>query len=117
VSGAPYPPNGTAFTEFLAALNGGSSDGVTLTGCFAGHCDWRIPTVVELQTILSMPYECDVSPCIDAVFGPTVATYYRTSTTYVDGPSFAWGVDFGDGFVDASLKSGGDFVRAVRGGS
>src|SRR5262249_55765309 len=34
---------GTAYTSFLAALNG---------ACFAGHCDWRLPTLTELQTIL-----------------------------------------------------------------
>jgi hypothetical protein len=36
-------PNGTAFTDFLYALNGGTStDGAATTGCFTGHCDWRL---------------------------------------------------------------------------
>jgi hypothetical protein len=36
--------DGQTFTTFLRALN---SD-----PCFAGHCDWRIPDVYDLQTIL-----------------------------------------------------------------
>jgi hypothetical protein len=52
--------DGTAYTDFLANLNGG--------GCFAGQCDWRLPTVAELLTILSEPYPCGGSPCVDAIF-------------------------------------------------
>ena len=35
--------DGTAFSEFLAALN--------TVPCFAGFCDWRLPTKFELETI------------------------------------------------------------------
>ena len=42
-------PDGSAFTDFLVRLNGASDDGsATLSGCFAGHCDWRLPTIGEL---------------------------------------------------------------------
>ncbi len=38
--------DGTIYTSLLAAANG-------LSGgtCFAGNCDWRLPTLAELQTI------------------------------------------------------------------
>jgi len=109
-------PNGTAFTDFLPKLNGGSNDGVTFTGCFAGHCDWRLPTIVELQTILLDPYPCGTSPCIDPVFGPTVDGVYWSATTFAPGPGNAWNVYFGSGLVDSLYKIDGNFVRAVRAG-
>jgi hypothetical protein len=86
-------PNGTAFTGFLASLNDClSSDGTTLTGGFAGHCDWRLPSIVELAGIVdpSAP-GCGTLPiaipCIDqTVFGPTVADYYWSATTDAASP-------------------------------
>ena len=49
----PTPPNGTAFTSFLASLNGcAANDPTTLMGGFAGHCDWRLPSIVELAGIV-----------------------------------------------------------------
>jgi hypothetical protein len=101
--------NGTAFTSFLAPLNGG--------GCFAGQCDWRLPTVAELQTILLAPYPCTTSPCVDeGLFGPTVAIGYWSATANADLPGFAWVVNFNDGDVVNINKDGADYVRAVRSG-
>jgi len=114
-------PDGTVFTDFLGELNNGceSADGITVTGGFAEHCDWRLPTIAELQTILLAPYPCGTSPCIDTtVFGPTVASGYWSSTIFVSNPSYAWGVCFGSGYVfDDGGKSSTDYIRAVRGGS
>jgi hypothetical protein len=101
--------DGTAFTDFLQTLN--SID------CFAGQCDWRLPTVAELQTILLTPYPCATSPCIDeTVFGPTVAGTYWSATTSAGLPDFAWSVDFAGGSVGNGSKIFTDFVRAVRAG-
>jgi len=112
-------PDGTAFTVFLAALNGGaalgvSSDGLTSTGpCYAGHCDWRLPTVGELKTIL----DCSKgAPCVDPIFGPTQSYYYWSSSSYATSPQNAWYVFFNDGSVNAILKVNNPYVRAVRGG-
>jgi hypothetical protein len=98
-----------AFTTFLPALNSG--------GCFAGQCDWRQPTIAEVQTIMLAPYPCTTSPCIDeGLFGPTIAGGYWTATTNGNLPGFAWVVNFSDGDVVNINKDGADYVRAVRGG-
>lgn len=94
-----------------------SSDGNTQTGGFAGHCDWRLPTSAELQTILLAPFLCQPSPCIDPVFGPTAATFYWSSTSFANDPFGAWLVSFFGGFVGFGVKSFTFHVRAVRGGS
>jgi len=107
---SPYTAaDGTAFTSFLATLNSG--------GCFAGQCDWRLPTIYELQTILLEPYPCTTIPCIDqTVFGPTVAGYYWSATTYAGDPSGAWLVVFSFGNVGYNYKVNPYYVRAVRAG-
>ncbi len=115
-------PDGTVFTDFLHDLNCASPDGNTLTGGFAGHCDWRIPTSAELQTILLAPFPCGTAPCIDPVFGPTIEQSYWSSTP---GPSpnpsypwnYAWIVSFSDGALGKIPKGTAGHVRAVRGGS
>lgn len=106
-STALFPANGGAFTDFLAKLN---------TACFAGHCDWRVPTLAELQTILNGPYlACASTPCIDPIFGPTKAADYWSDTTgfFYGGTPFT--VSFAGSFVSNVGSTGALSVRAVRG--
>ena len=119
-------PNGNAFTDFLAKLNDSSqpatwsssssgSVGTQATGCFADHCDWRLPNVVEIQTIL----DCSLgAPCIDPLFGPTASSFYWSASSFATNPDRAWTASFNDGFVSVgSSKTVDRFVRAVRAGS
>lgn len=103
-----FPPaNGTVFTSFIDTLNNPVS-------CFTGQCDWRLPTVAELATIV-LP-ECTDSPCVSIVFVPTQIGGYVTRTEDKS-PVFAWQVTFGDGEVDVNDKeSTSFFARGVRGG-
>jgi len=110
-----------AFAVKIATLN--------TVPCFAGHCDWRVPNLKELQSIAN--YEVPFpGPSIPAAFssgctpGCTTSTcsctnsdLYWTSTTYVGSPDFAWYVYFVDGNVLANSKTSGGYVRAVRSGS
>ncbi len=109
-------PNGSAFFDFLGKLNAcESADGSAVTGGFAGHCDWRLPTIMELKTILLPP--CGAGLCIDPIFGPTTTALYWSSTTQTGTPNGAWDAYFNGGSVGVDPKATNECVRAVRGGS
>ena len=114
-------PDGTIFTTFLYGFNGGTSaDGMATSGCFAGHCDWRLPTLEELTGIVDVTQgQCSggTGPCIDPTFGLT-QIFYLSATTYTPAPFTACGVSFiiaGDDGCGV-FKVAPFAVRAVRGG-
>jgi hypothetical protein len=113
-------PTGTWENAHVTVANYNDNDPPCLGGpapaCFASHCDWRLPTVAELQTLLLEPFPCTTSPCIDPVFASTTATDHWSSTTLADNPTYAWGVFFGTGEVSYGVKTLTNSVRAVRGG-
>ena len=124
VDADPWNFNGTAKTVFLDQLN---CQGAFATGCtpWLGHSDWRLPTIVELsgrvsdgEAIGGIVDLTVVAPMINPIFGPTVASYYWSSSTYQDYyiPSIAWFVRFNNGVVSAGNKANILFVRAVRTG-
>jgi hypothetical protein len=111
-------PDGTVFTDLLAALNA--------PPCFAEHCDWRLPTVAELLSILRDP--CTSMPCVMPVFDTscsgtcTVTTCsctsndgYWTSESYPGDPAVAYSVSFpAGGQLNAYAKWSEVSTRAVR---
>jgi hypothetical protein len=117
--------DGTAATLFLAELN---------SSAFAGHTDWRLPTVAgtgsnptgsapELESILLEPFPCSTSPCVDPVFGITNATgfpYGSASQNLQEAeaghPYYLWSIQFKNGFPYSYIGESRIFMRAVRGG-
>ncbi len=119
--------DGTMVTTLLNTLNDVAGGGAN---CFAGHCDWRIPNVKELQSIVDYGV---FTPSIDPAFhqaatctGCTDVTLascscaersrHWSSTTIAAGPGVAWFVNFDSGGVNSTGKtSNNEHARAVRG--
>jgi len=108
-------PDGTAFIDFLAQLNGEATNDADMAGVgFAGYTDWRLANLAELRTILDCSFG---PPCIDPIFGQTLASRYWSSTSFALALDNAWTVNFDDGSLSSNIgKNNLLFVRAVRGG-
>jgi hypothetical protein len=83
---------------------------------FAGHSDWRLPTVHELFALVDVTR---TGPAIDVEAFPTCARdWYWTGTPYAWSPSAcAWAVGFYRGGAGNSHRGYFCRVRAVRGSS
>lgn len=112
----PTGPPGTVFTVFLAQLNGGA---------FAGHADWRLPTLEELRGLVD--YTDATSPTVlapfddacTAVCAETACSCTSPGRTWTNDlvPSIvgnAWTVEFGDGGVLNDTRDTKYGARAVR---
>ena len=115
--------SGTAFSDFLTTLNS--------PPCFAGFCDWRLPTRLELSSIVDLGVVgAEDVPMVEPVFeanclpGCTVALCsctdagtgggYWTSTTFAGSDNQAWLIGFRTGSPETFGKTNPLHVRAVR---
>jgi hypothetical protein len=105
-----------AFSVKIAGLNGTN---------FAGHNDWRVPNIKELNSIINFgvtnpsTYPQLFNNCIPGCTVLTcacqqIASYW--SSTSVNSGASAWVVFFAEGRTIFTLKTGNFAVRAVRGG-
>jgi hypothetical protein len=100
--------DGEAKTVFIDVLNDVAGGG---TSCFAGNCDWRLPSIDELVSIV----DCSGgTPCTSPLPGPTGVVDYWSSTDFPGDPTLALSDDYFSGGVDGIIKTQPRLVRAVR---
>lgn len=90
--------------QYIAALNSRKH---------CGFDDWRLPTRVELLTLVD-DARCD--PAIDTdAFPGTPSEHFWTSTDYAgDRKNYSWVVDFGFGYASIGDRAYKNRIRAVR---
>ena len=120
-------PDGTAFTEFLWALNNTCSEDalvpfkdleacdVKARGCtescgFSGYTYWEVPNIKKLQSIVDHTTHDPAT----SLLGATASSFSWSATTWDGDHSFAWGGFFVTGEAIFGDKSASHAVRGVR---
>ncbi len=75
---------------------------------FAGHSDWRVPNIAELQTIVER------ENINNTIFPNTPNNWFWSSSPYIGFPTVAWLVFFSNGNVYGGGRSNSFYVRLVR---
>ena len=85
---------------------------VVLKHSFAGHGDWRVPNIAELQTLVEREA---INPAINTTLFPNAPNdTFWSSSPYVGNTNYAWSVNFSYGDVDSSYRYVSLPVRLVR---
>jgi len=107
---APTQADIDAMTNSITFINSVNSQAL------CGYSDWRLPTAVELQSIVDYGFDYP-SPTIDTTWFPNSQRGKYLSASYTLDVSYGtWGVQFTYGDIDFFSRSGNNYVRLVRAG-
>ncbi len=108
LSGADCATGSASTSDWQAALI------LAEASTFAGHSDWRLPSLKELASIVEA--SCS-NPPINSTFFPNtyVNPLTQWTSTYVSSSDKAWVITFNYGLDDSYAKSSLLGIRLVRG--
>ena len=89
---------------------------------YAGFDDWRLPTRVEVASLLDLSVKPGTGDAYAAIFGKETTGYYRTSSLWyetiagIKGSTDGWIYNMGSGLTsNAYEQSSSAYARCVRG--
>lgn len=108
-------PNGTKTwqqaLDYVTSLNASAGGGL------CGHTDWRLPQVLELESLLNEGYNGKNADWLNTQgIKNAQSGHYWSSTTSTYGPGYAWYVSFYDYAIDGNDKAFSLHVWPVCGG-